>query len=118
MEKAFRKVQFQVGTNSGQNNIVKVGTGFSLNCFSADVKTVDRAAEALRDVDALISFLSEQLSDIGTQVNSFESILASQDIKLENLSSTNSTIRDTDFAKETAELTKNQILKIFKALKK
>jgi len=113
MEQAFKPIQFQVGANSGKDNVIDVETGFSLNHYSADVKTIERANTTLIKTDDLLNLLSEQRANIGAQTNIFEGVLSSLDTRETNLSASNSAIIDADFAKETAELTKNQILQNF-----
>ncbi len=104
------KVDLQVGANSGENNMLSVTTGFSLNGFSADISTIEKASETLDKVDALAKLISEKRATIGSARNRLDSVSDSQAIRLQNLYSSHSTIVDTDFASETAKLTKNQIL--------
>ncbi|HHA2457416.1 TPA: flagellin, partial [Stenotrophomonas maltophilia] len=49
-------------------------------------------------------------ADMGAIQNRFTSTIASLNTTSENLSASRSRIRDTDYAKETAELTRTQIL--------
>jgi len=103
-------VDLQVGANSGEDNVLSVTTGFLLNNYIGDVSTVEKASETLTKTDELINLFLEQRSNIGASQNRLESVLSSQETKIENLSESNSNIKDTDFAKETANLTKYQIL--------
>ncbi len=75
-----------------------------------DVTTVDAANDAILRVDAALTSVSSLRSDFGAIQNRLESTIANLSTTSENLSAARSRIRDADFAAETAELTRNQIL--------
>ena len=75
-----------------------------------DVSSVDAANLALATVDAALNTVSNQRAKFGAIQSRFGSTIANLATNSENLSAARSRIRDTDFAKETAELTRNQIL--------
>ena len=75
-----------------------------------DVSSVDAANLALATVDAALNTVSNQRAKFGAIQSRFGSTIANLSTNSENLSAARSRIRDTDFAKETAELTRNQIL--------
>ncbi|MDH5394707.1 MAG: flagellin [Gammaproteobacteria bacterium] len=75
-----------------------------------DVSSVDGANLALATVDAALNTVSNQRAKFGAIQSRFGSTIANLSTNSENLSAARSRIRDTDFAKETAELTRNQIL--------
>jgi len=77
---------------------------------TADVKTVAGANNAISAVDAALSTVSTLRSTFGAVQNRFDSVIASLSSTSENLSAARSRIVDTDFAAETANLTRNQIL--------
>ncbi|MCQ2958298.1 MAG: hypothetical protein MJ180_05290, partial [Candidatus Gastranaerophilales bacterium] len=103
-------IQFQIGANSGEENTLKIDTSFSLNGFDADVTTREKANETIDKVDALISEFSIRRSGYGAVQNRLESVMDSLTTKTNNLSASHSTIVDTDFAAESANLVKAQIL--------
>ncbi|MCQ2958363.1 MAG: hypothetical protein MJ180_05630, partial [Candidatus Gastranaerophilales bacterium] len=103
-------IQFQIGANSGQENTLTINTNFSLNGFDADVTTREKANETIDKVDALISEFSIRRSGYGAVQNRLESVMDSLTTKTNNLSASHSTIVDTDFAAESANLVKAQIL--------
>ncbi len=103
-------VDLQIGANSGENNTLNVELGFSLNGFEGDVTTIDKASDTLNAVDELKKTLVEKRSDIGVLRNRLEGVINSQGTKIENLSASNSTMIDTDFASESAALVRSQIL--------
>jgi flagellin len=75
-----------------------------------DVTTFDNATLALSIVDSALAKVNDQRAQFGAMQNRFESTTASLQITSENLSASRSRIRDADFAAETADLTRAQIL--------
>ncbi|NYF35192.1 flagellin [Stenotrophomonas sp. JAI102] len=75
-----------------------------------DVSTVKGAQQALEIVDKALGSINNTRADLGAIQNRFTSVVANLQTSTENLSASRSRIRDTDFAKETAELTRTQIL--------
>lgn len=70
-----------------------------------------RAREASDIIDAATDQITSLRGRIGAfERNTLQSALRSQQVALENLTASESQIRDTDFAKETAELTRAQVL--------
>jgi flagellin len=76
----------------------------------ADVLTVDGANSTIQRVDAALTSISDLRSTFGAIQNRFESTIANLSTSVENLSASNSRILDADFASETAELAKSQVL--------
>ncbi|MGX9188930.1 flagellin [Stenotrophomonas rhizophila] len=74
------------------------------------VTTVAGAQQALEIVDKALESINSTRADLGAIQNRFTSVVANLQTSSENLASSRSRIRDTDFAKETAELTRTQIL--------
>ena len=75
-----------------------------------DISTVSGSNLALSIVDAAISQVSNQRAKFGALQNRFSSTISNLETSVENLSAARSRIRDADFAVETAELTRTQIL--------
>jgi len=106
---------FLVGANSGQTISVNLsksgGYGASgLGVASLSVATADGAASALAAVDSAISTIGAARADLGALQNRFQSTIRNLSNISENVSGAQSRIKDTDFASETAELTRNQII--------
>ncbi|MBU3022164.1 flagellin [Aestuariibacter sp. A3R04] len=107
---------FLVGANAGQTIGVNVsragGFGFSGLVGGSDtsVLTEALASAALTAVDSAISIVDAKRADLGAIQNRFQSTIRNLSNISENVSAARSRIRDTDFATETAELTRNQIL--------
>ncbi|MNN44435.1 A-type flagellin [compost metagenome] len=86
------------------------GTATNANAQLLDVSTVLGAQQALEVVDKALSSINSTRADLGAIQNRFTSVVANLQTSTENLSASRSRIKDTDFAKETAELTRTQIL--------
>ena len=68
------------------------------------------AQDAIAIVDGAISLIDSQRATLGAVQNRFENTIANLQNITENVTAARSRIKDTDFAAETAQLTKNQIL--------
>jgi len=77
---------------------------------SASVTTVANANTTISRIDAALSSVSTLRSTFGAIQNRFESTISSLTATTENLSASRSRIQDADFAAETANLTRAQIL--------
>ncbi len=75
-----------------------------------DVSTKEEAELALSIADAALARVNGQRAKFGALQNRFESTIANLSTNAENLTAARSRIRDADFARETAELTRAQIL--------
>jgi len=80
----------------------------SLN--DTDISTPDGADEAMVTLDYAIDKINGFRAELGAVQNRFESTIANLATTSENLSAANSRIRDADFAAETAELARTQVL--------
>src|SRR5690554_137459 len=105
--------KFLVGANAGQNISISLTTKFDVNGLGLSnltVGTAGGASAALASLDAAISTIGGQRADLGAIQNRFQSTIRNLTNISENVSGARSRIMDTDFAKETAELTRNQII--------
>ncbi|WED44154.1 flagellin [Legionella cardiaca] len=75
-----------------------------------DVSTASGAQSAILRLDSALSSVSSNRAAMGALQNRFESTIANLQNVSENLSAARSRIQDADFAAETANLTKGQIL--------
>jgi len=97
------------GTDAGLANgvaAVTTNTGFS----AENVLSVDGADRMIVAMDAALTSVNGARADLGAVQNRFQSVIANLNTTSENLTASRSRIRDTDYAKETAELTRTQIL--------
>lgn len=107
--------KFLVGANGGQTISVNIsrsgGYGASgLSLADTTVATTAGASAALTAVTDAISTIGSARADLGALQNRFQSTIRNLTNISENVSGARSRIRDTDFATETAELTRNQIV--------
>jgi flagellin len=107
--------KFLVGANGGQNISINLerdsgfgASGLSIN--NTTVATPEGASAALTAISDAISTIGGARADLGALQNRFQSTIRNLTNISENVASARSRIRDTDFASETAELTRNQIL--------
>ena len=106
---------FLVGANAGQTISVNLsrsgGFGASgLSLANTTVQTAGGASAAIASIDAAISTIGATRADLGALQNRFQSTIRNLSNISENVSGARSRIKDTDFATETAELTRNQII--------
>jgi flagellin len=97
-----------LGSTAG---LAKNGFGSIQSISDAQLITTYQADEALRLIDAAIAEVSEARGKLGAlQANGVETTLSSLRISIENLTSSESGLRDTDFAQEMANFTRHNIL--------
>ncbi len=106
---------FQAGDSAIDFEITGASAAFSAptsQTFVADVdiSTFAGAQQAIAIMDSALTSVNSARADMGAVQNRFTSVIANLQTTSENLSASRSRIRDTDFAAETAELTRTQIL--------
>jgi flagellin len=111
---------FQVGANVTTTNQIQVSiddvriTGGSNSTYTAlaaidvTIPSTNRTSAAL--VDSAIASVSALRGQLGADQNRFQSTIANLQVTTENLSASESRIRDTDMASEMVNFTKDQIL--------
>ena len=102
---------FQVGTASS-NTLTVIFKDFDTSAIGADVgvTTADTARDALTKIDAAISTISTRRGELGAASNRLSSVIANLDNISVNLASARGRIQDTDFAVETSNLARSQIM--------
>jgi flagellin len=75
-----------------------------------DVSSVEGALKAINGIDNALDQINLERANLGAIQNRFESTINNQAITAENFEQANSRIRDADFAAETAELSRTQVL--------
>jgi len=90
---------FTLGTTSTLNSVANI-----------DVSTFDGAQLAIKTADAALSAVNNQRAQLGALQSRFSSAISNLQSSTENLSASRSRIVDTDFASETANMTRGQIL--------
>ena len=99
-------VYTNLGINTGTYGSGRTGQSIS----SIDVSTTAGANTAVIAIDNAINSLNNSRANLGSILNRFSSTVSNLGIATENMSAAQSRIRDTDFAKETAKLSRGQIL--------
>ncbi|MCB1800860.1 MAG: flagellin FliC, partial [Gammaproteobacteria bacterium] len=77
---------------------------------SRQISAGSKALAMLSKLDAAIDVVTQKRADFGAKQNRIEATLRSNANTIENQSAARSRIRDADFARETANLTRTQIL--------
>lgn len=74
------------------------------------VNKASAAQATLAGIDGLINAIDRKRAELGAMQNRLEATVRNQESVKENVASSRATIRDTDFAEETANLTQQQII--------
>jgi flagellin len=86
-------------------------TNATLSSVSAvDVATVAGATNTIKVIDAALSLLNSERAKLGALQARFESTVSNTQAASENLTASRGRIQDADFAKETAALSRAQVL--------
>ncbi len=75
-----------------------------------DISTSSGAQDAIAVIDAALQSIDSSRGDLGAIQNRLSSTISNLGSVIENVSAARSRVRDTDFAVETANLAKNQVL--------
>ncbi|WP_267113251.1 flagellin, partial [Xanthomonas sacchari] len=118
--KGGQDFSFTAGSATGATGITFDQSGIAATATAAagttnflkdvDISTFQGAQKALSIIDNALTSVNSSRADMGAIQNRFTSTIANLSSTSENLSASRSRIRDTDYAKETAELTRTQIL--------
>lgn len=114
-------IKLQVGANADQNFTVKLadmsatalglkGAGQDGTEQSISLADPDSANMALATIDEALKTVNKNRADIGASMNRMEMTKKGIDIANENISASESRIRDADMAKSITEHVRNQIL--------
>lgn len=102
---------FQVGTgNDAEDTITVTGLTAADYDVGGAIATAAGATTAITDIDAALTTVNESRAQLGAVQNRFEAVIGNLQIAAENQSAAKSRILDADFAAETANLTRGQIL--------
>ena len=102
----------QVGANGDADNQISI-TSVDMTGVSGTAYTLTDATTSqglLATIDANLKLVNDGRADLGAIQNRFSSVISNLSVGSENLSAARSRIQDADFAKESAALTRNQIL--------
>ncbi len=92
--------------------LLQVGASALTSIESLDISGVDSsgAQDAIKAIDAALAQIDSSRASLGAVQNRFSHTISNLANVQENVSASRSRIQDTDFAAETATMTKNQIL--------
>lgn len=104
----FAATTFQVGAASTDTLAsTSVSTQASL---TANVSTASGATAAISAIDSALESINSNRAVLGATQNRFESVIGNLEVSVENTQASKSRIMDADYASETANLTRGQIL--------
>jgi flagellin len=89
---------------------LSIGAGQDVTVKDIDVTSVAGAQEAVAVLDGALKSVDSQRAELGAFQNRFNHAINNLSNINENVNASNSRIKDTDYAKETTAMTKNQIL--------
>lgn len=110
---------FQIGADTDATDRITValrdmtaGTGMAavITGTDASISTVDAALTTISNLDAAIDEVTSARSNLGSVQNRFESVVANLATSQENITSARGRITDADFAVESANLSRAQVL--------
>lgn len=106
----------QVGINNTSNDRISISMGdlratvLGIDTGSVNLSTVTGAQSAIAIFDTALDSVNSYRSGYGSAQNRLETALRNVEIYVENITAAESRIRDADYAYETAEMAKHQIL--------
>lgn len=107
-----KAVKFQIGANANQSTSMAInnmsGTALGVNALVVTNQT--GANVAITTIDTALTTVSSERAKLGAMQNRLEHTIANLGTTSENLSASESRVRDVDMAKEMMEFTKNNIL--------
>ncbi|AOW12226.1 flagellin [Hydrogenophaga crassostreae] len=109
---------FQVGANTSADNQITVATGDIAVAMGSNTQgaaatlgtDATSALQAMDDLDAAIDAITTARSEFGAVQNRFDSVISNLQVSSENQAASRGRIMDADFAQETANLSRGQIL--------
>lgn len=105
-------VKFHIGANSDQNTSLSVNdmSAVALDVNALVVTSQEGANTAIDTIDAALATVSSERAKLGAMQNRLEHTINNLDTTGENLTASESRIRDVDMAEEMMEFTRNNIL--------
>lgn len=121
---ATANLTFQIGANAATNDTIVVDTAglVSIKSFTdvigggtgggaaASITSVTAASAAMVALDTMLDAVNSARAKYGATQNRFESVINTLQINSENQAAARSRIMDADFSKESAALTRSQVL--------
>jgi flagellin len=104
------KGAFQVGANANQKINIQIGAVDSETLGTASLDLTNDPDSAITVIDDALQSVSDSRASLGAYQNRFEHTINNLNVAVENLSASESRIRDTDMAQEMVSYTRSQIL--------
>ena len=105
---------FQIGADNAADNRLSFSIGDStasgISIDTADLSNLTNAQAAIDTLDTAIGLVNDQRSTLGALQNRLEFTISNLSNMRQNIQASESAIRDANFASETTEFTRNQIL--------
>jgi len=98
----------EAGAANGAFGATTTTTGMAVGTLN--VSSFTGAQNAIGQIDNALTSVNTSRANLGAIQNRFDSVVANLGVASENISAARSRIRDADFAAETAELTRTQIM--------
>ncbi|MGY1831407.1 flagellin [Geodermatophilus sp. SYSU D01180] len=113
LDGSYSSKNFQVGSNNSDVLGVTIGdmSASALGVSSSvSISSASGASSAIETISAAISSVSEERAELGAVQNRLEHKINNLNATVENLTASESRIRDTDMAQEMVAFTRSQIL--------
>ncbi|WP_215404422.1 flagellin [Vibrio gigantis] len=104
------KVEGSVDFSGSLTGELGMQAGKEVTVDTIDVTSVGGAQESVAIIDAALKYVDSHRAELGAFQNRFDHAISNLDNINENVNASKSRIKDTDFAKETTQMTKSQIL--------
>lgn len=107
---------FQIGAGTTANDTITVNTkdmsaeGGVTDVTGGNIATVADSTTAMDNIDTMLTLVNTERATYGAVQNRFEAVIGTLEIASENQSAARGRIMDADFASETANLTRAQVL--------
>jgi flagellin len=105
-----QKVTGDISIGGGLGSEIGFGAGQDVTVKDVDVSTVGGSQLAVSVIDGALKSVDSQRASLGAFQNRFSHAISNLDNINENVNASRSRIKDTDYAKETTQMTKEQIL--------
>ncbi len=105
-----QRVEGEVEFGGGLASELNIGDGTKTNVSNIDVTTVAGSQEAVAIIDGALKSVDSERASLGAFQNRFNHAISNLSNINENVNASSSRIKDTDYAKETTQMTKTQIL--------
>jgi flagellin len=111
---AASAMEFQVGANANQTLTITTtelasATGV-VDAIAGDITTASTASSAIDDIDSALDTVTQMRADMGAAINRFQFAISNLQTGIENQTAARGRIMDADYASETANLSRAQVL--------